>query len=163
MRITKLDILQADGGWRPFSFLKITTDEGLVGWSEFVESSWAPGLRAVIAALGKQVVGADPRRFARISIELHAQCQFTAGGLSHQAIAAIENACIDIAGKAASVPACMLFGGPVRETVELYWSHCGSFRAANPAFFERVLGKAPLASLADVERLGQEARASGYR
>ena len=30
--------LHADGGWDTYSFLKITTDEGIVGWSEFNES-----------------------------------------------------------------------------------------------------------------------------
>jgi galactonate dehydratase len=163
LRITRLDLFRADGGWRPFSFLKLSTDEGLVGWSEFVESNWAPGLRAVISALGRQVVGADPRRFARVSAELHAQTRFTAGGLSHQAIAAIENACIDIAARAANVPACMLFGGPLRDSVELYWSHCGSFRASHGELFERVLGKPALSSLADLETLGREARAAGFR
>jgi galactonate dehydratase len=34
MKIAKIEDLHADGGWRVFSFLKITTDDGLVGWSE---------------------------------------------------------------------------------------------------------------------------------
>ena len=38
MKITKLEDFHADGGWDTYSFLKITTDEGLVGWSEFNES-----------------------------------------------------------------------------------------------------------------------------
>ena len=33
-----------------FSFLKITTDDGLVGWSEYNESYGSAGLTAVIAA-----------------------------------------------------------------------------------------------------------------
>jgi L-alanine-DL-glutamate epimerase-like enolase superfamily enzyme len=32
-----------DAGWRTFSFLKLTTDDGLVGWSEYTE---ADGSRA---------------------------------------------------------------------------------------------------------------------
>jgi galactonate dehydratase len=35
MRITKIETLTADGGWRNFSFVKLSTDEGLVGWSEY--------------------------------------------------------------------------------------------------------------------------------
>ena len=34
MRIKNLKIFRADGGWRPFSFLKLETDEGLSGWAE---------------------------------------------------------------------------------------------------------------------------------
>jgi L-alanine-DL-glutamate epimerase-like enolase superfamily enzyme len=37
MRIAKIEDLHADGGWRTTSFLKLTTDEGLVGWSEYYE------------------------------------------------------------------------------------------------------------------------------
>ena len=38
MKITKVESLHADGGWRSLDFLKISTDEGLVGWSEYNES-----------------------------------------------------------------------------------------------------------------------------
>ncbi|HVY63396.1 MAG TPA: mandelate racemase/muconate lactonizing enzyme family protein [Gammaproteobacteria bacterium] len=163
MRIAKLETLRADGGWRPFSFLKVSTDEGLTGWSEFLEGAWSPALPEVIAALGRSVVGADPRAFARIAAELAAVTEFTAGGLSRQAIAAIENACIDIAAKAAGVPACALFGGPLRTAVDVYWSHCGSFRAQHAELFERVLGLTPVRTLDDMERLGREAARRGFK
>ena len=37
MKIAKIEDLHCDAGWRDFSFLKITTDDGLVGWSEYNE------------------------------------------------------------------------------------------------------------------------------
>ena len=37
MKITAIETLHADGGGRAFDFLKISTDEGLVGWSEYNE------------------------------------------------------------------------------------------------------------------------------
>jgi L-alanine-DL-glutamate epimerase-like enolase superfamily enzyme len=95
MRIDKLETFRADGGWRPFSFLKLVTDDGLIGWSEFAEGAWSPGLREIILTIGEKVIGEDPRKFSRLSATLHAVSQFTAGGLSHQAVAAIENACLD--------------------------------------------------------------------
>jgi len=163
MRITKVETLRADGGWRPFSFVKISTDEGLVGWSEFLEGAWSPALPEVIVALGRTVVGADPRAFARIAAELHAVTEFTAGGLSRQGIAAIENACIDVAAKASGVPVYALFGGPLRLGIDVYWSHCGSFRAQHAELFERVLGKRRLRTLDDVELLGREAVERGFK
>ncbi|HEX6998374.1 MAG TPA: mandelate racemase/muconate lactonizing enzyme family protein [Gammaproteobacteria bacterium] len=163
MRIVRLETLRADGGWRPFSFLKVVTDEGLHGWSEFVEGSWSRGLDQVILALGKTVVGRDPRAFGRLAAELRAVTRFAAGGLNQQAIAAIENACLDIAAKARGVPVYALFGGPIRGSIEVYWSHCGSFRAQYPELFERVIGKPRLASLDDVRRLGEEAAARGFK
>ena len=38
MKIERVETLQADAGWRMFSFLKVTTDDGIIGWSEFNES-----------------------------------------------------------------------------------------------------------------------------
>ena len=35
MKIARIDDLHCDAGWRTFSFLKITTDDGIVGWSEY--------------------------------------------------------------------------------------------------------------------------------
>ena len=56
MRITRIETLQADGGgWRRFCFVKLSTDEGLVGWSEYCESHWSRGLSALIAELGASV------------------------------------------------------------------------------------------------------------
>ena len=43
MRIAKIEDLHCNAGWRDFSFLKVTSDEGLVGWSEFMESVWLRG------------------------------------------------------------------------------------------------------------------------
>ncbi len=34
MKIVKIEDLHCNAGWRDFSFLKITTDEGVIGWSE---------------------------------------------------------------------------------------------------------------------------------
>ena len=98
MRITGFDDLHADGGWRTISFLKLETDEGLVGWAEFNETSWNPGLTAVIRKLAEGMIGRDPQAWARICADLRAQTRMVAGGLVDQAIAAIEHACLDIAG-----------------------------------------------------------------
>ena len=138
MRIDKVEDLHADGGWRTISFLKLTTDDGLIGWSEYNETSWNPGLTAIIRKLGEQVIGRDPRAFARLGADLRALTRMAAGGLADQAIAAIENACLDLAAKAAGVPVYRLFGGPVRDRIPLYWSHCGSFRTKPSDVIERT-------------------------
>lgn len=163
MRITRATNVHADGGWRAFSFLKLETDEGLTGWSEYTQGLWSPALPAVIDALAARIIGRDPRSFAAIAGDLHAQVRFAPGGLNAQAIAAIENACVDLAAKAAGVPVAQLFGGPHRQTLPIYWSHCGSFRARDGEFFERVLGTGRLETLDDMKRLGEEAVARGFR
>ncbi|MCY3672522.1 MAG: mandelate racemase/muconate lactonizing enzyme family protein, partial [Alphaproteobacteria bacterium] len=88
MKIRGFENLHVDAGWRNISFLKIVTDEGLVGWSEYNESYGSRGLSAVIAALGETLIGADPRPVERISAMLYAQTRQAPGGMNAQAIAA---------------------------------------------------------------------------
>jgi galactonate dehydratase len=59
MKIARLDCLHADAGHRNFDFLKITTDDGLVGWSEYNESFGGKGVTAAIQHLAPVVVGRD--------------------------------------------------------------------------------------------------------
>ena len=51
MKIERVETFQADAGWRMFSFLKVTTDDGIIGWSEFNESFGSIGLSDVIRGL----------------------------------------------------------------------------------------------------------------
>ena len=60
MKIARVETLRADAGWRLFSFLKVTTDDGLVGWSEYSESFGSAGLSSVIDALTPLIIGRDP-------------------------------------------------------------------------------------------------------
>ena len=123
MKITKIEDLHCDAGWRVNSFLKITTDEGITGWSEYMEGYGAQGLTGVIQKLGARLIGQDPRPVVQISALLYAATRQAAGGLNAQAIGAIENALIDIKAKALGVPVYELLGGPVRDRLPLYWLH----------------------------------------
>ena len=51
MRIERIEDLHCDAGWRTWSFLKITTDDGVAGWSEYNESYGSQGLTEVIRKL----------------------------------------------------------------------------------------------------------------
>ena len=161
MKVVALECLHADAGWRNFSFLKLVTDEGLVGWAEFNDGFGAGGVEDIVRRLSPHVVGQDPREVAKLSITLRALTRLAAGGLNHQAVAAIENACLDVKAKALGVPVAALFGGRVRDRLKLYWSHCASFRAWQPESFER-LGFAPIRSLDDVTTLAAEAARRGF-
>ena len=62
MRIAKIETLKADGGWRDFSFVKLSTDEGLVGWSEYNEDFGAPNATSdLIRRFADIALGMDPR------------------------------------------------------------------------------------------------------
>ena len=51
MKISALECLHADGGFRNLDFVKITTDDGLVGWSEYNESFGGVGVTSAIENL----------------------------------------------------------------------------------------------------------------
>ena len=127
MKIAKLESLHADAGVSYCSFLKVTTDDGIVGWSEYNE--WMNrGVASIIDHLAPVVIGADPLATDALFSGLYAKTRLTTGGLSAQAIAAIENAVFDIKGKALNVPCYQLLGGPIRTRLPVYWSHCGTYR-----------------------------------
>src|SRR3954451_1327715 len=159
MKITQVETLQADAGWRMFSFLKVTTNDGIVGWSEFNESFGSTGLSDVIKGLSPALIGRDPRRFEQITQHLHVITRQSRGGLNQQAIAAIENALLDVTGKAYGVPVYALFGGPIRERIPVYWSHFGTYRVRSA----QLMGVPPINNCDDLARHAEEVKPAGFR
>ncbi len=159
MKIRAVETLRADAGWRMFSFLKIITDSGIIGWSEFNESFGSAGLAGVIDALTAPLIGQDPRPIERIISRLHVMTRQSRGGINHQAIAAIENALLDVKAKDLGIPVYALFGGPVRDTVPVYWSHTGTYRVRNA----ELMGVPPLITFDDLARHCEDIRKRGFR
>ncbi|MER3409901.1 MAG: mandelate racemase/muconate lactonizing protein [Thermoleophilia bacterium] len=160
MRVTQLETLACDGGWRPFLFLKVSTDEGLVGWAEVTDSHGSPrGLFGVVEDLAPLVVGRDPRASEAIYWDLYRATRQSPGSIVAKAIAGIENALLDVKAKALGVPVYELFGGPLRTTVPVYWSHCGTTRARA----WQVTGTPKLDSYEAVAALGREVVERGFR
>jgi galactonate dehydratase len=159
MKIANVEMLQADAGWRMFSFLKIVTDDGIVGWSEFNESFGSTGLSDVIRGLSPVLIGRDPRRYEQVTQHLHVLTRQARGGVNQQAIAAIENALLDVTGKAYGVPVYALFGGPIRDRIPVYWSHFGTYRVRSAA----LMGVPEVRNYDDLARHAQEVQAQGFR
>jgi galactonate dehydratase len=159
MKIAGIESLHADAGGRAFDFLKITTDEGLVGWSEYNESFGGTGVSAVIDSLAPALIGKDPRPFEAHVALLQALRRPAAGGMAQQAIGAVENALLDLKARALGVPVYELFGGPLRERQRVYWSHCGTYRVGARA---KAMQVAEVRSLDDIVSLGREVVARGY-
>jgi galactonate dehydratase len=163
MKIVKAESFHADGGYRSCSFLKLSTDEGVVGWSEYYDSFSGARIDPLIQDFARTTIGMDPRQFGRVSETLIATTRLAAGGLAQQAVAAIENACLDIAGKALGVPVHTLIGGPIRDRVPVYWTHCGSYRVGPREAFYTSLGYDPIRTMDDLVAVAKEAVAQGYR
>lgn len=160
MKITKIETINCNAGWRDWTFVKMSTDEGITGWSECTDAFGSTlGVRAVIYDLSHFLVGKDPRHVEKLYWDMYRMTRQSPGGIISKAIAGIENALLDIKAKALGVSVCELFGGPVRDRVELYWSHCGTtrVRAADKALVP------PVQNLADIAVLAKEVKDRGYK
>jgi len=160
MKLASLETLFCDAGWRPWIFVKATADDGSVGWAEVTDSHGSPrGLAGIVEDLAPVVVGRDPRAVERIHWDLYRQTRQSPGSVIQKGIAAIENALLDLKGRALGVGVHELFGGPTRDSVPVYWSHCGTTRARA----WEAAGTTKLAGYGDVTELGREVVAGGFR
>jgi len=156
-KVTGIETLSCDAGWRHYHFVKVTTGDGIVGWSEFDEGFGAPGVETAIRKLGEKVVGQPVGEHERIYAELYAVTRPAAGGVVALAMGAIENALLDAKAKALGVPCYELLGGKVRDRVRVYWSHCATWRINHPTYY-----KPAITDLEGVKAIGREVREKGF-
>jgi L-alanine-DL-glutamate epimerase-like enolase superfamily enzyme len=108
---------EAWGGtaWRTADALlvKVTTDEGLIGWGEAFGYNAIPATRAAIEnMLAPMCVGRDPLSNESLTLELQQKLHiFGRGGPVTYGLSGIDIALWDIAGKAAGKPVHQLLGG----------------------------------------------------
>src|SRR2546430_10378630 len=105
MKVARLETMFCDAGWRPWIFVKATTEDGLVGWAEITDSHGSPrGLAGIVEDLAPLVVGRDPRAVERIFWELYRSTRQSTGSVIAKAIGGIENALVDLQAKALRLP-----------------------------------------------------------
>ena len=154
MKVTKVETLACDAGWRNYHFVKLTTDErhrrlervrrGLRlarrrrrdraacrrAWSGSRSASTSASMPSSIAPPGRLPAASSRRR-----------------------IGAIENALLDAKAKALGVPCYELLGGKVRDRIRVYWSHCATWRINHPTYY-----KPAITDLDGVKAIGREVR-----
>jgi L-alanine-DL-glutamate epimerase-like enolase superfamily enzyme len=155
--VTGVATLKCDAGWRNYHFVKLTTDEGVTGWSEYDEGFGSPGVTSVIEQLGRRLVGQNAFAHERFFAEASCLTRPAAGGVVGEGIGALENALLDAKAKALGVPCYELLGGKLRDRVRVYWSHFPSWRINHPAFFPPQIS-----TLEEVSAAGAEAREAGF-
>ena len=161
MKIKAYEIKHCNAGWRDFSFLKITTDEGISGIAEYNECYGSPGLSIIIRRFMDKILDHDPICHEKIHQFLYASSRQAPGGIAQQAIAAIENALLDIKGKYLNVPVHTLLGGAIRDKLPLYWSHCGTYRISEE--LSKIMEKPQVKTLEDLKQLGKDVKDAGYK
>ncbi len=124
MKITSVDSLIVNAYMRNWIFVKIITDEGLVGWGEATLEWKTRGVVGCIKDLEPFLLGQDPMRIEHLWQIMYRQPFFRAGIEGMSAISGIEQALWDISGKAVGKSVYQLLGGAVRDKVRMY-DHLG--------------------------------------
>jgi galactonate dehydratase len=117
MKITGVETFLVAPRWL---FLKISTDEGISGWGEPVVEGRAGTVRAAVHELAELIVGQDPLRIEDHWQVLRRGGFYRGGPVLSSALAGIDHALWDIAGKVRQAPVHELLGGPVRDRVRVY-------------------------------------------
>jgi galactonate dehydratase len=160
VKITAIEPITCDSGigGRDWLFVKVTTDERIVGWGEGYDWHTGSVLAEAIRVLGKELIGEDPRR-----IDLIGRHFWDVGkaGVPERmkVLAAIEIALYDIKGKWLGVPVYELLGGLYRDRLPLYWSHFASYRAIDP----EALGVEPARTMDSWIALVDDVEAAGFK
>ena len=158
MKITNIETFIVDAGWRPWIFVRVDTDEGISGWGECSDGRSPYGVTGTVRDLTPLLIGKDPRAYEMRFWDMLRGTRQSPGGIAAKAIAGVELALIDIKARALGISVVELFGGPTREQVRVYWSHCGTSRARN----SDLLNTPPLRTMDDIAALGREVVARGY-
>lgn len=118
-------------GVRFISLIKISTDEGLTGWSD-IETQPHVGKQVVDAPSGgavgfeslrRALIGEDPLEHERLWQKMYRYVAYYGRqGIGMQMMSGADIALWDIAGKALGVPVCTLLGAKYRDTVKAYAS-----------------------------------------
>lgn len=158
MKITNIETFIVDAGWRPWIFVRVDTDEGISGWGECSDGRSPYGVTGTVRDLTPLLIGKDPRAYEMRFWDMLRGTRQSPGGIAAKAIAGVELALIDIKARALGISVVELFGGPTRERVRVYWSHCGTSRARH----YDLLNTPPLRTMDDIAALGREVVEKGY-
>lgn len=107
-RIAKVETLSCSAGWRNYYYLKITTHDGVVGWSEYDEGFGNPGITNIIHQIAPRFIGEAVGDHERVHAILRGVTRPGTGGVIGQALGAIENALLDAKAKILGVPCAQL-------------------------------------------------------
>jgi galactonate dehydratase len=97
---------------RPYVFVKLETNQGLIGWGEGTLEGKASAVMACVNDFRDFLIGADPMQVEHIWQSMYVHSFYRAGPVIGSAISGIDQALWDIRGKALGMPVYKLLGGP---------------------------------------------------
>ncbi len=121
MKITNVTPMVMGTEWRNITFVKVETDEGLVGAADVRALNRTDAVNGYLSeAVPRYVLGADPFNIEQLVNRMYIEDYGRAGEIVMTGIALIETACWDIVGQALGVPVYKLLGGTLRDKIKAY-------------------------------------------
>lgn len=117
MRITRVETFMVPPRWL---FVRIETDDGVVGWGEASLEGNSDAVRTVVTQFAEHLVGTDPGRIEDHWQVLTKSGFYRGGAVLASAVSGVDQALWDIKGKALGVPVHELLGGAVRDRIRVY-------------------------------------------
>ena len=117
LKITRLELLMV----KPrFMFLKMHTNQDIVGYGEPILEGQTHAVAGAVRAMENYLLGKDPRRIEHHWQALYKGSFYRGGPILTSALSGIEQALWDILGKSLGVPVYQLLGGAVRDRIRIY-------------------------------------------
>lgn len=136
MKITEVRTYTVGNPWKNWVFVKVFTDEGVIGVGEATAGLNTKPSEAQVHELGRFVIGEDPLAPERLREKMY-KGMFLNNSV---ALSAIEIACWDILGKTLNAPLWKLLGGKVQPRLRVYAN--GWYQGPrDPVFFAEAAAK----------------------
>ncbi|MCK9547646.1 MAG: galactonate dehydratase [Sphaerochaeta sp.] len=120
MKITNVEVFHVKPRW---TFVKVSTDEGITGWGEAMVEGRARTVETAVMEHAPFLIGQDPSRIEYLWQSMYRNTFYRGGIVLVSAISGIEQALWDIKGKALGAPIYELMGGVYRSKIRIY-GHC---------------------------------------
>ncbi|GAA2196280.1 galactonate dehydratase [Sinomonas flava] len=117
MKITRIETFLVPPRWL---FVRLETDTGIVGWGEATCEGRSETVRTAVDQLSELLLGEDPLRIEDHWQVLTKGSFYRGGPILASAVAGLDQALWDIAGKHFDAPVHQLLGGPVRDRIRVY-------------------------------------------
>jgi galactonate dehydratase len=116
-RIKKIETFLVKPRWL---FLKMTTEEGIVGLGEPLLEGRSLTCQTAVQELEPWLIGEDPTRVVHLWQSMYKHAFYRGGEILTSALSGVEQALWDCYGKLMGLPVYRLLGGPTRDRVRVY-------------------------------------------
>ena len=110
MKIKRIEPFLCKGNYHNWVFVKVSTDEGIIGWGDATDVPGEPIMAEAVKYLERYLVGESPLNIEKLWYKMY-MGMYSTGKVINGAISGIEAALWDILGKVAGLPVYQLLGG----------------------------------------------------